>query len=183
MGEYQDTNLSLLSQKEVDALVTFLTSNSIERNVLSQDSVDRLVSLLRGNVGRMHMDFFDTIVKPVKDFLQEKGLRQDVSEICVLSMETDETGFMKLFATNKDTGKKLEITPEAFGEEDSEAGWGFSMAPINFNRLARILDLKYTADTYDSLCKLFAERNYGSKDAAMPAIYFPTKAHLIETLL
>lgn len=183
MREYQDTNLALLSQKEVDALVTFLTGNSIEQNVLSQESVDRLVALLRGDVGRTHMDFFDTIVKPAKDFLQEKGIRRDVSEICVLSVETDGTGFMKLFATNKDTGEMMEITPEVFDEEDKEAGWGFSMAPISFNRLARILDLRYTTDTYDKVCKLFAEKNYGSEDAYMPAVYYPTQTHLLQTLL
>lgn len=184
MKEYQNVNFSLLSQEEIDVLVEFLTDNKfIESDVLSQESIDKLVSLLLGDIKKPHMEIMDPILRPVKDILKEEGIRGDDSELCVLHFKTGEDKFIKLYVTNEKTNKRVEIFPNIIDREDKSSSWGYCMSPVTFNRLARVLDVKYAAETYEEICKLFARVNFGSEDAEVPAIYFPTNEHLIRTLL
>lgn len=177
-------NFSLLSQKEVDVLVSFLTKNNgVDSDVLSQESVDKLVYLLNGHLGSAHLELYDPFVKPLKDVIAERGLRTDGDEICELTFSVKEDGKLQLRAVNKNTGKEMDITPKIFDDKEIVDEWGCSMSPATFNRLARVLGLKYTADTYDGICKIFAQHNYGDKNAHLPALYYPTNEHLVVTML
>lgn len=163
MREYQKVNFSLLTQKEIDVLVGFLTHNDfLESDVLNQSSIDKLVALILGDSAT------------AGNIMLNSEFRKDKSELCVLGFEIDSSGFIKLFATNKDTGMVSEITPETFDEEEKSTGWGCVMSPADFNHLACYMDLKYSEATYTRLCELFAEKNFGSKEAHLPTLYLPT---------
>lgn len=172
MREYQKVNFSLLTQKEIDVLVGFLTHNDfLESDVLSQASIDKLVTMILGDS------------KAAGDMLLNADFRKDASQVCVLGFENDSSGFIKLFATNKDTGMVAEITPATFNDGELGAGWGHVMSPADFNHLACYLDLKYSEETYTRLCELFAEKNFGSKDAHLPTLYLPTKEQQKQVLV
>lgn len=180
----RSANFSLLSQKEVDVLVSFLTNkNFYESDVLSQDSVDKLIYLLNGEWGSSHIELYDPFFKPLKDVMMEKGLRTSETEICELTCSVGDDGKLKLRAVNTQSGKEMDVTPQIFDSEETVSEWGRIMSPVTFNRLARVLDLKYSVDTYSKICKNFAEQNFGDKDAQLPALYYPTNEHQVAAML
>lgn len=184
-----DTNLSLLNQKEIDTLLDFLSKTREELNsdVLSQDSIDKLIRIIRyDNLSSARLVELDAIHINL-DILKDLGIRDDASQICELSFHLDpETQFVILTAKNLDNGKSYTITPSSLNYLEALSGissWGYSIPPISFNKIARIFQCKYSRQTYEDICSLFALKNYGSKDQQLPSLYYPTTQQLLANLL
>ncbi|MDE7051286.1 MAG: hypothetical protein K2O92_00025, partial [Lachnospiraceae bacterium] len=61
--------------------------------------------------------------------------------------------------------------------------WGYSISPVFFNRIAKIFNLKYTTETHDKICNIFAKHTYGSESHKIAEIYLPTNSALLECML
>ncbi len=184
-----ETNFSLLNQKEIDTLVTFLSQSkdTVNSDVLSQDSIDKLIRLIsHDGLSSVRLDELEAIHVQI-DILGDLGIREDPTQVCELTFQVDpETEFLTLTATNTSTGKTYPISPAALDHLEvfrSSISWGYSMPPILFNKIARIFNCKYSRKTYKNICALYALKNYGSEDLQLPSLYYPTTNQLLASLL
>lgn len=183
--DINNEDFTLLSQEEIDTLVTFLTANnaSISGDVLNQESVDKLIALIRNGLPGKQKNLFDFPDIGLTDTLSAMGFRNDSKEVCTLTAAKDADGFLVLTITNTANNQTMSLTPETTDHSQADANWGFSMAPVMFSKLARTYGVRFTQETYDFICHDYAERNYGSKDAAISSVYLPTNAHLLRSLM
>ncbi len=183
--DINNEDFTLLSQNEIDTLVAFLTANNptISGDVLNQESVDKLIALIRNGLPGKQKSLFDYPDIGITDTLSAMGFRNDSKEVCTLTVAKDADGFLALTITNTVNGETMPLTPEIADHSQTDTNWGFSMPPVMFSRLARTYGVRFTQETYDFICHDFAERNYGSKDAAIPSVYLPTNAHLLRSLM
>lgn len=184
-----ESSFSLLTQKEIDTLVDFLSNHDFVSNeVLSQDSIDKLIRLVKHNdINRVYLDDLGLKISTDEDILQDLHLREDSSEACELLCSIDEaTQLLVLTAKNTVTGKEKVLTPATLDRRElveSASSWGYSITPILFDKIARIFTLKYSRKTYETIYNLFAEKNFGSSEQKVPAFYCPTSHQLLDNLL
>lgn len=172
-----ETNMTLLTQDEIDTLIDFLEEKkvSMDGDVLPQDSIDKLIRLIqRKNIGTAN---FDRLLNHVSNerCLLEAGLREE-NQTCELIAGMSEKGFVELTIKNTVTGKTAVVTPDGFTKQDlsiTGSEWGYSIMPAFFDQIAKIYELKYTRETMDFVCRLFAEKNFGDKDAELSAAFLP----------
>lgn len=183
------TSFSLLNQQEIDTLVDFLSKSKedVNSNVLNQESIDKLISLIRhDDLSNVRLDDLDSIHFEM-DILGDLGIRDDKSQLCVLTFSLDPaTQFIVLTATNTVNGKTYNITPACLDRMEmfnGVASWGYFITPLIFNKIARIFQCKYSRQTYEDVCALFAEKLFGSKDVHLPSVYYPTTNQLLSSLL
>lgn len=185
MSDLQKPSFSLLNQKEVDALVDFLNDkkNSINSDVMSQKSIDKLITLITGDSDHIILDLFDPFASVDSSLLAALDFRLDDNDVCELCCSVDDaTGFITLTAHNTVTGKNLVITPKLINKHDTDE-WGYSISPTFFNRIAKIFNMKYTKDTHDQVCNIFARHTYGSENHKIAEIYLPSNSALLECML
>ena len=178
-------NRALLSQEEIDALVSFLkTKEKIGNEVLDQASIDRLVEILTeakvsdGTVGGGRF-YGNAVLSVEKDIAVQR-------EQCTLLYEKDELNCAHIICENYVTGMRYEITPESLSQscfvESSGESWGFAVMPALFDLAALQLQVKYTAETFSKVCKDFAKVLFGSSKAELPNVYLPTAARVLDNI-
>lgn len=185
MSNTQKPSFSLLTQKEVDTLVAFLNNNreNMNSDVMNQHSIDKLINLITSDSDNIILDLFDPLahinhgLKETLDFYIDKN---DLCELCI-SVD-DATGFIVLTAYNTVNGKALNITPKLINENDTE-DWGRFVSPLFFNRIAYTFNLKYTTETHNKVCNIFAEHMYGTEKHKISQFYLPANAALLECIL
>lgn len=185
MNDAQNLNLSLLSQNEIDTLVEFLVEkkNSVDSSVLSQESIDKLIELIRYNNNRRKQETFHSLPELDGSLADAVTVRESAEQLCELRCEADETdGFLKILVHNTENGREMVITPAMINEDDGP-DWGRCVSPATFCKIARVLDVKYTAKTYDVVCKLFAECVFGDKEHKIPLLDLPIDAMMIQSLI
>lgn len=171
-----DTNFSLLSQEEIDTLIEFLTdkTNNLESEVLSQESIDKLISMIQATSKRPSGNRTATgVVRAVSQVL-------DGVENWNIDYEVDSDDFVQIFAT--DGQKKEYITPKGYSCAcfvDDCGSWGYSISPVQFVDIALVYHLKFTMDTYESLCKHFARKHFGSEDYEIDDFFFAPSKKLL----
>lgn len=186
-----EESFSLLSQKEIDTLIRFLSQkdNQIARDVLSQDSIDKLIHLIESNdVNKVRVNTVESVNLHAKaDILLKLHLKENPSQPCELRYTIDsETQYLHLYAHNMETEEEIEITPLTLNPNDpdnAKSGWGYCMAPIMFDTVASILRTKFTRETFDGICALFARLNFGSSTTPLASIYFPNSEQLLDKLI
>ena len=179
-------NKALLSQEEIDALVSFLKKkDKIGNNVLDQVSIDRLVEILNeaksnGEASGRGSRFYGNAVLSVE---------QDIAvqrEQCVLLYEKDERKYVHIVCENTITGMRYEITPECLSQscfvESMGESWGFAIMPALFDLAALQLQVKYTAEVFSEVCRDYAELLYGDAEAELPNVYLPTAARVLDNI-
>lgn len=179
-------NKALLSQEEIDALVSFLkTKDQIGNEVLDQASIDRLVEILSeaktndaspAGKGR----FYGNAVLSVE---------QDIAvqrEQCILLYEKDDLGFVHIVCENYVSGVRYEITPECLSQsclvESTGESWGKAVLPVLFDLVAMQLQVKYNADVFSQVCKDYAKLMFGNEKAELPNVYLPTAARVLDNI-
>jgi len=172
-------NNTLLSQKEIDALISFLTQhNKVQDTVLSQESIDKLVSLLQGN-GEIDANIFE-----LSDYDTFKSASVNLSDYSLVCNIDEETQYIKITAKNAN-GNSVKITPAGleyskFAKDTSE--WGYCIEPAVFDRLASVYKMKYSAEDYETICRIFALKRYGNENAVIPRLYLPTPEALAKNI-
>lgn len=185
MTQNKNKSFSLLTQKEIDTLVKFLTDkkNAVDSDVLSQTSIDKLIRLIKTDKGRLALDLpfaYDSLEATI---LNKLRFRNSVKEECELRCSTNsDTGYLELSIYNMATEQSIPLTPKMFDSDDTE-DWGYAVTPDYFNHIAHSLSLKYTQATHDFICSTFAKANFGSAEHKIPEMYLPDNAALVETLL
>lgn len=184
MNETQNLNLSLLSQSEIDTLVGFLShkSKSVDSSVLNQASIDKLIRLIQYDNRRRRQDAFLSYADLDGSLKDDVTVRTE-GEICEMLLTWDDAeGRIHITVKNAGNGESMEITPAIINEEDGDS-WGRSIPPVLFCRLALALDVKYTAETYDTVCKYFAENIFGDENYTIPFLYLPENQLMLENLI
>ena len=185
MNEAQNLDLSLLSQYEVDTLVNFLLEkkDTVDSSVLSQKSVDKLIELLRYDKHRRKQELVSALPDLERALADAVTVRENARQLCELCCEVGGAdGFLKLSVMNKENGQAMQITPTVINSDD-DAEWGRCMAPATFCRLASALGVKYTTDTYEAVCKQFAECMFGDAECKIPFLYLPSNAEMLKGLI
>lgn len=185
MSNIQKPSFSLLTQKEVDALVAFLNDNReyMNSDVMNQNSIDKLISLITNDSEHIILDVFDPFVHMHQNILETSDFYMDKNDVCELCFSVDDTtGFIVLTAYNTVNGKTVEITPKLINKNDT-TDWGYSISPVFFNYIAKIFKLKYTKKTHNTVCNTFAKYMYGSEKHKIAEIYLPSNTALIECML
>lgn len=167
-------NNTLLSQKEIDTLVQFLTkqNNNIQEVVLSQDSIDKLVSLLQ-NKGELGSDIFELSHDMLESVSSLEGY-------LLYSAVDENTKYINIFAKNSH-GTTVRITPAGLADGENVNGgteWGYCIEPAVFDKIATSFKLKYSCDEYENVCRTFAMKRYGNEYAIIPTLYLPTQQSL-----
>lgn len=172
-----ERNMTLLTQEEIDTLVTFLEEKRgrMSDEVLSQESIDKLIRFVQGS--GLPVSNFDRFLSDINNekYLREMGLREG-DQVCELLLEQEADGFIKLVINNTVTGKSAYISPDGFAKQDlsvMEGKWGLSIMPAFFDQIAQVYGLKYSKETFERVCRLFAEKNFGDKDAEISAAFLP----------
>lgn len=183
MSANQNQNFSLLTQDEIDTLVSFLIDkkNAVNSDVMNQQSIDKLIFLITHD-RRQLMSMLDPLSCIDTEYLQKKNFRQNEQEICELRVTISDNNYLTLTAHNLNTNQTLEITPAIMSDNDSEI-WGKCLSPVTFNRLAKNLGLRYTPETYEQICNHFARVNYDDESHAIPVLHLPTNDMVMETLM
>ena len=178
-------NKALLSQEEIDALVSFLkTKDQIVNEVLDQASIDRLVEILteaKNDASPMEKGrFYGNAVLSVE---------QDIAvqrEQCTLLYEKDELGFVHIVCENYVSGARYEITPECLSQsclvESTGERWGKAVLPVLFDLVAMQLQVRYNADVFSQVCKDYAKLMFGNEKAELPNVYLPTAARVLDNI-
>lgn len=188
MNKYQD-NKALLSQSEIDTLIRFLTSHNenVEDTILTQESIDKVIKILKEkDVRTITYKFTTSYKKTVDDMLLPVLIDVDLTGYLLDAHVDEDTHMIKLSAYNEKTDKRVPITPAAIEYLhliDDDSKWGFCIEPILFNSIAEVFHIQYHQDTYDLVCRTFAQNRFGDKDASIPYIYLPTSESLIDTLI
>lgn len=189
--------MTLLSQKEIDTLVAFLTAKrkEISNEVLSQRSVDKLIQLIRSSdLTKVRLDpIFPIGIAEEdgkeKDVLGNLKIREDSNQVCELILKIDtETDYIQLYAYNTTTKKEFKITPSSsirvtVDEEDDTSEWGFSIAPIVFDIIASVYQLKYSTKVYEEVCARYALKNYGDEEYEIPVLFLPAINKAVDKLV
>ncbi len=186
-------NMALLSQKEIDTLVSFLTQErKIDSGVLDQDSIDKLISLLRS--GTLQKLQFDSRLPKTYGgsgtailILDGEDNLKGQQEFCRLETEIDsETDYIHIICINYKTNTRYEMTPTCLEQvryvSEDDVQWGYAIPPLTFDKVANLLQVKYTKATFDFICERFAEKLLGDKTCAIPSIYMPSANDLIQHL-
>lgn len=185
MSNTQNKNFSLLTQGEIDTLIDFLTEQKeggVESSVLNQTSIDKLIELLRLNEIRRKRDALKS-VSEVAGALSNLIVVRQGEALCELTATVDEAeDCVKLVVTNTEDGRQMEITPEILNEGDGSS-WGRCIPPITISKLARVLGVKYTTQTYEDVCARYAQCLFGDASHKIPYIYLPDNAEAIENLI
>lgn len=188
MNDVQDINLSLLSQREIDTLVDFLLDKkkSVDSSVLSQSSIDKLIELIRYNNDRRKKSSFGDIPEIDGALADVVTIRENEEQLCEFRFEKDaenEKNFCKMSVYNRANGKEQVITPALLNKGEEVLDWGRCITPALFCKLARALNVKYTAQTYDAVCQGFAEWIYGDAEYKLPSCYLSDNEAMIRNLI
>lgn len=185
MNQNRNTNFALLNQQEIDTLVKFLTvqKNAVDGDVMSQASIDKLIRLIQTDKEKLILNPFLSLTSAGITAVDKLKFREDSSELCELRCNINsETNLIELTIYNTVTDKSYDLTPSIFDETDS-SGWGFAISPSHFSQIAYSLAVKFTQDTYDFICAVFAKVNYGSETHKISDFYLPGNNTLVDSLI
>lgn len=186
---------TLLSQEEVDALLTFILRNSadvVASEVMDQKSIDKLVKALQGSGGdkaayeNQPVTLKSVFASAYPMIVLKDEANVEKPELLVLEYRKEDSG-VKIFCRHIVTEKTYEITPGMLDGMryiiDDEATWGNFIPPVTFDRLALILKVRYTRETFTAVCKDFAKALYGNEDTLLPDIYMPMAKCVMEHMV
>ena len=180
-------NRTLLSQSEIDALVSFLQQGNDTPepvaigDVLDQSSIDKLVDIIRFNNSHGVMLNNDTTAAILSagnvEITAPDGSTVDRTA-CELHFRIGGSGMAEIFCKSTKDGAEYPISPDSLRQRKYVAEgskWGFAVSPRHFNKIANLFRINYSQDTFNEVVARFAEITYGSRDAEVSKIYFPVE--------
>ena len=178
-------SFSLLNQIEIDTLVKFLTDqkNTVDSDVMSQNSIDKLINLIQTDKERLALNIAYAYSDVDVSTWSHLNFRKSADEVCELRISKDtEGGYVSLSIINTVSGETTLLSPNNFDEHDTKE-WGLSIPPTTFCQIATLLSLKFTQETYDTVCNMYAQHNYNDKNHKLPEIFLPDNEVLLNCLL
>lgn len=102
--------------------------------------------------------------------------------VCLSVRWDPDNDFVRLEVVNDRTKERMTITPEMFNQGDGEL-WGHCIAPLVLHRMARALNVKYTSETYETMCRRYARYIYGDESRKLPFLFMPGNRENIANIL
>ena len=184
-----DKSKVLLSQAEIDALLNFLTEKKVSSSIMDQDSIDKLISFLQSDEAQGFN--FNEIYE---------GSEGTGSSVLILpgneNVNDPEGSRLLMNIAENDTveivckvpsGMEYVITPDSVSKGKYLAGnassWGRAVTPRNFDSIAKLLNAKYSKETYLSVCSRFASVNYPATGDVIAALFLPGEDALIDRMI
>lgn len=190
------SDMALLSQNEIDALVKFLLEKQNIKSgvVLDQGSIDRLVNVLQDKTfiqkmgGVTEEPMQNATTKAVAQLLLLEGEQDIVAQQAnyELIFECDAEGMIQVVCQSRLSAKRHVITPSCLEQSryiEEESIWGKTISPIVFDTISGMLHIRYSKETFLRVCDCFAEVVYGNKNAEIPSFYMPNAASLMQHML
>ncbi len=184
-----DKSKVLLSQAEIDALLNFLTEKKVSSSIMDQDSIDKLISFLQSEDGSGFRfdDMLDDLSITDSSVIILPG-NENINDPDGSRLVFSVSGQDELVITCKvPSGAEYTITPDVVQKvkylPGNDSSWGRAITPRNFDLIAKLLNAKYTKETYVDLCKRFAAVNYPSAGAVIASIYLPGEEALVERMI
>lgn len=184
-----EKNFTLLTQSEIDTLVNFLQhkSENVAEDVLTQESIDKVIRMIKERHTRHFAQNNKFWIADAEQYLITIGFREKISDLCELRIRKADNDYVELYVYNAVTGKELVLLPEDFSDPTAKKGtshgWGYCIIPAFFDQIAELFSLKYTKETYDIVCALFAEKNFGTSELELPAAFVCDGAMAIDRLI
>ena len=181
----KNDSFSLLNQIEIDTLVKFLTDkkNTVDSDVMSQNSIDKLINLIQTDKERLALNIAFAYSDVDVSTWSHLDFRRSANETCELRISKDtEGGYVSLSIFNTVSGETTSLSPDNFDDHDTKE-WGLSIPPTTFCQIATLLSLKFTQETYDTVCSIYAQHNYNDKEHKLPEIFLPDNDVLLTCLL
>lgn len=182
-------NMTLLSQDEIDTLVDFLMEKKQEVNnqVLNQSSIDRLIHLIRtthiNNVRAGSSIASDKQSNRIKTAMK---IRTQEAQICELKVQVLENGFLDVTIVNQSTGCTYKVTPNGASEmtiSDDDSQWGKCISPYTFVDISDAYDAKFSEETYEKLCSIYAKVKFDDENYQLPDFFLPEEGTIAQLLL
>lgn len=181
----KNDSFSLLNQLEIDTLVKFLTDkkNTVDSDVMSQNSIDKLINLIQTDQDRLALNIAFAYSDVDVTTWSHLDFRKSPDDVCELRFSRDEEkGYVSLSIYNATTDETTPLSPDNFDEHDTKE-WGLSIPPTIVCQIASMLAIKFTQETYDTICKAYAEQNYHNENHKLPEILLPDNGVLLNCLL
>ncbi len=188
-----EQNKVLLSQNEIDTLLAFLLDkkDSVSADVLDQENIDKLIFLLQSNEKqKVRFDSNVPVLQPPGSYpyiiLDGNENINGQEKSCVLTCEEDANHFIDIKCINQITGNTFVISPACIEKRtyvsDSMSKWGTAIPPIVFDQISSMLQVKYSKETYQFICRRFAKTLYLDESAEIPSYYMPLEESLLHNL-
>jgi hypothetical protein len=188
-GIFMSENMTLLSQNEIDTLVEFLLEKKqeVHNEVLNQDSIDRLIHLIRTtHVNNIRTSSKVGDIKEKKRIYTALTIRDDVAQVCELVVNVLENGFLDVLILNQTTGNTYKVTPAGASEmtiSDDDSQWGKCISPLTFVDIADAYDAKFSEETYQNICSIYANVKFGNTEYSIPDFFLPEEGAVAQALL
>ncbi|MBR4341479.1 MAG: hypothetical protein IKP88_02005 [Lachnospiraceae bacterium] len=173
-------NKTLLTQTEIDTLITFLENHDDTPigAVLDQSSIDKLIEIIKYNNNKGIFFSKETSIDLTsqENALQLKNSSGNIldPEACSIIYEKGEDGFAKIFCLDSTTNTLIKLTPSCLIQKDfieDDSKWGFAVPPRTLLKLSRLFNIKCSADTLLNAERDFAEIMYGDRNAKIADFY------------
>lgn len=184
-----EKNFTLLTQEEIDTLVGFLQEkkDSLGDEVLTQESIDKIIRMVKTRQTRHFAQNNKFWGVESEQYLISIGFRKSLEELCELKLRKKENDYVELYILNRVSQKEMILLPEDFSDPTAKKmgseGWGYSIIPAFFDQIAEVFALRYSKETYEEVCRIFAERNFGKRDLEIPAAFVCDGTYAIDRLL
>lgn len=182
-------NMTLLSQEEIDTLVKFLMEKKqeVHNEVLNQGSIDRLIHL----ICTTHINGVRTGVTVGANAEQNRiktamEIRDNESQVCELTVNVLENGFLDILIVNRDTGAVYKVTPIGASEitiSDDDSQWGLCISPFTFVDISDAYGAKFSEETYNKVCSLYAKVKFNDENYRIPDFFLPDEGSIAQVLL
>lgn len=182
-------NMTLLSQAEIDTLVQFLMEKKqeVQNEVLNQESIDRLIHLIRtthiNNVRTGSAVGANAEQNRIRTALE---IRENEAQVCELTVNVLENGFLDIQILNKDTGMTYKVTPigaSGITISDDDSQWGRCISPYTFVDISGAYGAKFSEDTYNKVCSIYAKIKFNDENYKIPDFFLPDEGTIAQTLL
>ncbi|MBP5185155.1 MAG: hypothetical protein J6113_08610, partial [Lachnospiraceae bacterium] len=170
-------------------LLNFLTEKKVSSSIMDQDSIDKLISFLQSDEGsgfRFDAMLEDTSITDSSVIILPGNENINDPEGSRLSFKVSESDTLEIFCTVA-SGAGYAISPDTVQKvkylSGDDSSWGRAITPRNFDLIAKLLNAKYTKETYVNLCTRFATVNYPANGAVIASIYLPGEGALLERMI
>lgn len=171
---------ALLSQNEIDTLISFLQNHDETPigSVLDQGSIDKLVEIIKfNNTKGIYFNketSLDISSSEPKAILKAENGEELNPEKCHLDFEKAENGFIKIFCFEEDSSKRIFLSPSCLNKKDfvvDQAEWGLAVSPRTLIELSKLFNVNCASEILQKAEKDFAKLVYGDENAKIADYY------------
>ncbi len=170
---------ALLSQDEIDALVSFLKESKDipDGAVLDQKSIDKLIGLIQLNGAYTLPHTPEGTSMPELVIIDENTKQKLDLANCELCVDFADNGYINVYIKSDGSDTRYFIGPDTIKNfeynPNATAAWGYALAPSLFMQAAHLFKVQYSNATLETVKKQYAKIMYGNENAEIPSYFLP----------